>query len=164
MKKPFTIQEWLNDKTQRVIDSEGNLCMIVRIDFQDADRGTVIHCKKSDREYYYPLVENDLFLLDSISVDAPEGLDEAAEEFIRDFANRVFYSSEATDEVDLTEQVKRTFRAGAEWAFGQIDKEAVEGIAEELYTDDETHCTVGVGTYFKPGDEVYVIPQNCLKK
>lgn len=39
----------------------------------------------------------------------------------------------------------------------QMLKDAVEGVAEELYNDGEIHCTVGVGTYFKPGDEVYVI-------
>ena len=36
-------------------------------------------------------------------------------------------------------------------------EEAVEGEAEELYNDGEIHCTVGVGTYFKPGDKVYVL-------
>ena len=109
MKKPFTIQEWLKDKTQKVIDNEGNFCMIVRIDFQDVDRGTVIHCKKSDREYYYPLVENDLFLLDSLSVDAPEGLDEAAYK----------YSFESRPSVYGQVDVIDAFKAGAEWAFGQ---------------------------------------------
>lgn len=39
----------------------------------------------------------------------------------------------------------------------EMMKDAVEGEAEELYNDGESQCTVGVGTYFKPGDEVYVI-------
>lgn len=69
------------------------------------------------------------------------------------------------------------FIAGAEWQKSQMPmpedtvifqkdieegkrlmmEDAVEGEAEELYNDGEIHCTVGVGTYFKPGDEVYVI-------
>lgn len=36
-------------------------------------------------------------------------------------------------------------------------KDAVEGEAEELYNDGESQCTVGVGTYFKPGEKVYVL-------
>ena len=83
-----------------------------------------------------------------------DGLDEAAYK----------YSFESRPSVYGQVDVIDAFKAGAEWAFGQIDKEAVEGVAEELYTDDEIYCTVGVGTYFKPGDEVYVIPQSCLKK
>ena len=36
-------------------------------------------------------------------------------------------------------------------------KDAVEGEAEELYNDGESQGTVGVGTYFKPGEKVYVL-------
>lgn len=49
------------------------------------------------------------------------------------------------------------FLAGADWQKEQMLKEAVEGEAEELYNDGESQCTVGVGTYFKPGERVYVL-------
>lgn len=51
------------------------------------------------------------------------------------------------------------FLAGARWQKEQMLKDAVEGEAEELYNDGESQCVVSVGTYFKPGDEVYVIPK-----
>lgn len=49
------------------------------------------------------------------------------------------------------------FIAGAEWQKEQMLKDAVESEAEELYNDGESQCTVSVGTYFKPGDKVYVL-------
>ena len=45
----------------------------------------------------------------------------------------------------------------ADWQKEQMLKDAVEGEAEELYNDGESQCTVGVGTYFKPGEKVYVL-------
>lgn len=41
----------------------------------------------------------------------------------------------------------------------QMMEKAVEGVAEELYNDGDVHCTVGVGTHFKPGDKVIIIPK-----
>lgn len=39
----------------------------------------------------------------------------------------------------------------------QMFKDAVESEAEELYNDGESQCVVSVGTYFEPGDKVYVL-------
>lgn len=61
-----------------------------------------------------------LEFLDSLSVDAPEGLDEAAEEFAEgewdgvavDTDGNVLYSQD---------EIEYAFKAGAEWAFGQFE-------------------------------------------
>lgn len=58
---------------------------------------------------------------------------------------------------------KKAFIAGANWQKEKMLEDAVESEAEELYNDGEIHCTVGVGTYFKPGDEVYVIKKEDEK-
>ena len=48
--------------------------------------------------------------------------------------------------------------------YPKLPEDAVEGVAEELYNDGESQCTVGVGTYFKPGEEVYVIKRGGTDK
>lgn len=69
------------------------------------------------------------------------------------------YKKENRGELPLLGEYGWLMIAGhfAEWQKSQMLKDAVEGEAEELYNDGESQCTVGVGTYFKPGDEVYVI-------
>ena len=49
------------------------------------------------------------------------------------------------------------FRRGKVVQKDQMLKDAVEGEAEELYNDGESQCVVSVGTYFEPGDKVYVL-------
>lgn len=80
----------------------------------------------------------------------PEGLDEAAK-------RNAGLNFDREMECDSFWHDVETFKAGVEWTFGQFDKEAVEGVAEELYRDDVIHCTIGVRACFKPGEEVYVI-------
>lgn len=58
-----------------------------------------------------------------------EELERAAEDFVKDFANRIFYETDVDDEIDLSEQVKRTFIAGAKWQKEQDNKELSEKIA-----------------------------------
>lgn len=74
------------------------------------------------------------------------------------------YLKEAKDAVIALEKEKGeplnprvAFVNGARWQKQQMLEEAVDGLVEELYNDGESQCTVGVGTYFKPGEEVYVI-------
>jgi len=85
---------------------------------------------------------------------------EDLEEEIEGMYNAIF----GTDIINRKEMVyQETFRQIAlyfvNWQKEQMMKDAVEGVAEELYNDGESQCTVGVGTYFKPGEEVYVIPK-----
>lgn len=49
------------------------------------------------------------------------------------------------------------FTKGVKWDQEQMLADAVEGEAEELYNDGESQCVVSVGTYFEPGDKVYVL-------
>lgn len=51
----------------------------------------------------------------------------------------------------------RCFENGKQAMREQMLKDAVEGEAEELYNDGESQCVVSVGTYFEPGDKVYVL-------
>lgn len=69
------------------------------------------------------------------------------EQMIRDCSVQASYEAE----------IEKAEERGYNLCKEQMIKQAVEGEAEELYNDGEIHCTVGVGTYFKPGDEVYVI-------
>lgn len=43
-------------------------------------------------------------------------IDKAAEKFVGDFAKRVFKDTDTDQEIDLSEKIKMTFKAGAEWA------------------------------------------------
>ena len=100
-------------------------------------------------------------------------LDKSLEEEI----SRTYHDGSVTDTEDIDhiayENIARHFAEWQEkqdlrWA-GEIHKngynlckeqmlkDAVEGEAEELYNDGESQCTVGVGTYFKPGEKVYVL-------
>lgn len=84
------------------------------------------------------------------------GLEEAAENYIAPIEN-----DEGLDYINFNgRDIKDAFIAGAEWQKVKMMEEAVEGVAEELYNDGEPQCTVGVGTYFKPGEEVYVIKKD----
>lgn len=60
-------------------------------------------------------------------------------------------------EATIDETAYHFYELGYKECREQMMKDAVEGEAEELYNDGESQCTVSVGTYFKPGDEVYVI-------
>ena len=106
--------------------------------------------KKTDDFIYYSGMADalDLFeqFLDTLEEEPDKSLDEAAERFAR------FYDQGTCDGI-----IQDGFIAGAEWQKEQMLKEAVEGEAEELYNDGESQCTVGVGTYFKPGERVYVL-------
>ena len=113
---------------------------------------------------------------ESTNKPTTEGLEEAADAHIRRVVDAAGHPGWDWE----TQDVKDGFIAGAEWQY-QKDRrefakikaktwcegfdaykqkmldEAVEGVAEELYNDGEIHCTVGVGTHFKPGDKVKVI-------
>ena len=80
-----------------------------------------------------------------------EGLDQAAEKY--------FYSRWSDGSLDIKDDVIADFIAGAEWQKAKMMEKAVDGVAEELYNDGDVHCTVGVGTHFKPGDKVIIIPK-----
>ena len=109
----------------------------------------------------------------------PEGLEEAAEKHIQSVVDAAGHPGWDWETQDITD----AFIAGAEWQKKRDDLEtadllaiahlqgmeqqkdkmmekAVEGVAEELYNDGEPQCTVGVGTYFKPGDKVYIIKED----
>jgi len=86
-------------------------------------------------------------ILDSLEDEIPSELDEAAEKYL----DGIFGEGKHQD------FYVQLFIAGSEWQKAKMMENAVEGVAEELYNDGEPQCTVGVGTYFKPGEEVYVI-------
>ncbi len=107
-----------------------------------------------------------------------EDLEEAASREGFDYVDNIVHESpeHRWNDHDVEFGYRDGFIAGAEWQekqdlrwAGEIHKngydlckeqmlkDAVEGEAEELYNDGESQCTIGVGTYFKPGDEVYVI-------
>lgn len=112
------------------------------------------------------------FVSENYKPSLPDGLEEAAKNRVTE--NGRFPISE------FEELRIRDIKFGAEWQKKQDDletadllaiahlqgmeqqksnmlEEAVDGLVEELYNDGESQCTVGVGTYFKPGEEVYVI-------
>lgn len=83
-----------------------------------------------------------------------------------------------TDCHDLTEEIERTYHDGsvadthdmdhvdyeniarhfAEWQKRKMMDEAYEEEVQEVYRDDDgIHCSVSVGTDYKPGTIVYVI-------
>lgn len=61
------------------------------------------------------------------------------------------------DDLETADLLAVAHLQGMEQQKAKMMEDAVEGVAEELYNDGESQCTVGVGTYFKPGEEVYVI-------
>lgn len=103
-----------------------------------------------------------LALIDSLQQEQQEepdkSLEKAADEWYEKCPAPKSTWWDEGEEMKLTDS-KETFIAGAKWQKEQMLKDAVEGEAEELYNDGESQCTVSVGTYFKPGDEVYVIPK-----
>lgn len=76
----------------------------------------------------------------------------AAEEAYPPYVVKTLYG-----EFDCNASSRLLFWRGYQQALDEMLKDAVEGEAEELYNDGESQCTVGVGTYFKPGDKVYVL-------
>jgi hypothetical protein len=84
-----------------------------------------------------------------------KSLEEAADKHIRKVVDAAGHPGWDWETHDITE----AFIAGAKWQRQQMLEEAVEGEAEELYNDGESQCVVSVGTYFKPSDEVYIIPK-----
>jgi len=62
--------------------------------------------------------------LDSLSVDAPEGLDEAAENLYPNLDVKKGTSFFANEEWSEVKNLRCAFKAGAEWAFGQMKEDA----------------------------------------
>ena len=87
-----------------------------------------------------------LAFLDSLEEEPDKSLEEEIRRYLREECS--------SDDEPTAEETARHF---AEWQKAQMLKDAVEGEAEELYNDGESQCTVGVGTYFKPGERVYVL-------
>lgn len=125
------------------------------------------------------VLEDLLSFLDALEEEPDKSLEEAAmryaipaymkdvddnylHEYPRDpIAEKAFIAGAQWQEKRNEETIKtaedHAFLAGADWQKEQMLKDAVDGEAEELYNDGESQCTVGVGTYFKPGERVYVL-------
>lgn len=82
-----------------------------------------------------------------------------------DEATKVFETYLITGHVPYPYELREASKAAitALNSYKQMLENAVKGVAEELYNDGEPQCTVGVGTYFKPGEEVYVIKKEAQK-
>lgn len=95
----------------------------------------------------------------------PDGVEEAAEEYYEKYESGLSLSDFDDYGCPTIQpfEIDNAFMAGAEWGRAKMMEGAVEGVAEELYNDGEPQCTVGVGTYFKPGEEVYVIKKEDEK-
>ena len=97
------------------------------------------------------VLEDLLSFLDTLEEEPDKSL---VEEVKRYYSDNFAYISSDQPTLSILTNVARHF---AEWQKEQMLKDAVEGEAEELYNDGESQCTVGVGTYFKPGERVYVL-------
>lgn len=105
--------------------------------------------KTDDFTYYEGMADAlDLFeqFLDTLSEESDKSLEEEIERYLPQIP-----------EEPNNEELRVFARHFAQWQKQQMLKDAVEGEAEELYNDGESQCVVGVGTYFKPGDKVYVL-------
>lgn len=129
---------------------------------------------------FYPC-KPDIFEKTYESAEPDKSMEEAAEKHI----NEALFKWSYDDEDGIEQYVHDSFIAGAEWQARQLLqgspmpedtvlfnkgvkegrrleredmlKDAVEGEAEELYNDGESQCVVSVGTYFEPGEKVYVL-------
>lgn len=113
---------------------------------EEPDKGLDVtdFCKPIDPGIAQCVADHWWEMLDSKEPD--KSLEEAAEEY----ADGIIHLEDAL-------MCKAAFIAGAEWQKEQMMNDAVEGEAEELYNDGESQCVVSVGTYFEPGDKVYVL-------
>lgn len=88
------------------------------------------------------------------SVTDCHDLEEAADDHIRkvvDAAGHPGWDWETQDIADA-------FKAGAEWQKTKMMDDSYEEDVQEVYRDDDgIHCSVSVGTDYKPGTIVYVI-------
>lgn len=106
--------------------------------------------QKKDEPRYDALTEV-LDFVDTLEEESNESLVEEVKQY---YSDNFAYISSDQPTLSILTNVARHF---AEWQKEQMLKDAVEGEAEELYNDGESQCTVGVGTYFKPGERVYVL-------
>lgn len=106
--------------------------------------------QKKDEPRYDALAEV-LDFLDALEEESNESLVEEVKQY---YSDNFAYISSDQPTLSILTNVARHF---AEWQKAQMLKDAVEGESEELYNDGESHCSVGVGTYFKPGERVYVL-------
>ena len=116
---------------------------------------------------------NELLLsLDSLQQEQQEEPDKSLEEEVKNYFQGYWPGTETAEQCNtdlhftppaIIRLARHFYELGKQAMKEQMLKDAVEGEAEELYNDGESQCIVSVGTYFKPGDEVYVIPKEDEK-
>lgn len=87
-----------------------------------------------------------------------EDLEEAARECSKTIYNKPLSGNPQEGYIVYDPDKYDAFKAGAEWQKRKMMDEAYEEKVQEVYQDDDgIHCSVSVGTDYKPGTIVYVI-------